>query len=73
MRLPAAEGAKTLNAAGNSLPSASSTQLAVVAAVGPRGNAPRDIGYNELELIYSCESDGGTDSTRTAANTARSG
>uniref|UniRef100_M4BD26 Uncharacterized protein n=1 Tax=Hyaloperonospora arabidopsidis (strain Emoy2) TaxID=559515 RepID=M4BD26_HYAAE len=64
-----AEEAKTLNAASNRLPAASSTQPAAVAAVGSRGASPRDIRDSDLMLIYSGESAGYTDSKKTAATT----
>ena len=50
------EEAKTLIAAGNNPPAAFSSQSAAVAAVGSRGDAPRDIGGYGLKLIYSGES-----------------
>ena len=53
LRSAAAEEAKNLNAAGEIPPAASSTQPAAVAAVGSRGDAPRDIEIYELEIIYS--------------------
>ena len=68
LRSAIAEEAKTLNAASNRLPAASSTQPAAVAAVGLRGDAPRGLEDYDLELIYFVESNGNTDSTRTAAN-----
>ena len=46
-----------------------STEPAVVAAVGSRGDALRDIGYYELESIYTGESGADTDSRKTAAKT----
>ena len=43
------------------------TQPAAVAAAGACGDAPRDIGDYELELIYSGESEGETDSKEAKA------
>ena len=58
-----------MNAAGDNPPTASSTQTAAVAAVGSRGDALHDIGDYELELIYSGESNGDTESTKAATKT----
>uniref|UniRef100_M4B5W4 Uncharacterized protein n=1 Tax=Hyaloperonospora arabidopsidis (strain Emoy2) TaxID=559515 RepID=M4B5W4_HYAAE len=58
----AAAGKKVSSEADDvSLSAASATQPAAVAAAGARGDAPRDIGDYELELIYFGESDGETD------------
>ena len=67
LRSAAAEEARTLNAAGDNLSAASSSQPASDTAVGSRGDAPRDIEDYELKLIYSGESDGDTDSKKAAA------
>ena len=53
----AAAAAKTSNAAGENSSAASAVQTAADAAVSSRGDAPRDIGDYELELIYSSDSD----------------
>ena len=66
LRSAAAEEARTLNAAGDNLSAASSSQPASDTAVGSRGDAPRDIEDYELKLIYSGESDGDTDSKKPA-------
>ena len=63
----AAAAAKTSNAAGENSSAASAVQTAADAAVSSRGDAPRDIGDYELELIYSGESDGETDSKEAKA------
>ena len=60
---------KKFNAAGDNPPASSSTQSAAIAAVDLRGDASRDIGDYELELIYSGEPDGDTDSKKTVMNT----
>ena len=69
LRSASAEEAKTLNAAGDNPPATSFTQPAIVDDVGSRGDAPRGIGDYELELIYSGEPDGDTDSKKTVMNT----
>ena len=51
------------------MPADSSNQPSVISAVGSRGASPHDIGNCELELVYSGESDGITDSKKTVANT----
>uniref|UniRef100_M4BZI3 RxLR effector candidate protein n=1 Tax=Hyaloperonospora arabidopsidis (strain Emoy2) TaxID=559515 RepID=M4BZI3_HYAAE len=68
LRSSAAEEVRTLNAAGDNLSAASSSQPASDTAVGSRGDAPRDIEDYELKLIYSGESDGDTDSKKPATN-----
>ena len=67
LRSPAAEEAKTLNAAGDNPPATLSSHPVVVDAVSSRGVSPRDIEEYELELIYSGESDGDTESKKPAA------
>ena len=60
LRSTAADEAKALNAAGDSLSAASS-------GVGSRDDAPRGLENNDLELIKSGELNGDSDSTNTAA------
>uniref|UniRef100_M4C546 Uncharacterized protein n=1 Tax=Hyaloperonospora arabidopsidis (strain Emoy2) TaxID=559515 RepID=M4C546_HYAAE len=64
MRLRSAAAGETGSpeAADVSSSGASATQPAAVATAGARGDAPRDIGDYELELIKSSESNGETDS-----------
>ena len=64
MRLRSAAAGETGSpeAADVSSSAASASQPAAVAAAGARGDAPRDIGDYELELIKSSESNGETDS-----------
>uniref|UniRef100_M4BZK9 Uncharacterized protein n=1 Tax=Hyaloperonospora arabidopsidis (strain Emoy2) TaxID=559515 RepID=M4BZK9_HYAAE len=69
MRLRSAATGKTGSpeAAEVSSSAASATLPATFATAGARGDAPRDIGDYELELIYSGESDGETDSKEAKA------
>uniref|UniRef100_M4BWX9 RxLR effector candidate protein n=1 Tax=Hyaloperonospora arabidopsidis (strain Emoy2) TaxID=559515 RepID=M4BWX9_HYAAE len=69
MRLRSAAAGETgsLEAADVSSSAASATQPAAVSAACARGDAPRDIGDYDLELIYSGEYDGETDSKEAKA------
>ena len=67
MRLLSTSAEETLNAAGD-ISSDSPAQPEAVAAVGSRGASPRDTGGYELELIFSGESDGDTDSKKAATD-----
>ena len=62
LRSAAADEAKAVNAAGDTLPTASS-------GVSSRVDAPRGLEDYDLELIYFGESDGDADSTEAAAKT----
>uniref|UniRef100_M4BFZ6 Uncharacterized protein n=1 Tax=Hyaloperonospora arabidopsidis (strain Emoy2) TaxID=559515 RepID=M4BFZ6_HYAAE len=64
MRLRSAGAGETGSpeAADASSSAASATQPAAATAAGARGDAPRDIGDYELELIYFDESDGEAES-----------
>uniref|UniRef100_M4B374 RxLR effector candidate protein n=1 Tax=Hyaloperonospora arabidopsidis (strain Emoy2) TaxID=559515 RepID=M4B374_HYAAE len=69
MRLCSAAAGKTGSpeAAKVSSSAASMTKPAAATAAGARGDAPHDIGDYELELIYSGESDGESDSKEAKA------
>uniref|UniRef100_M4BAG2 Uncharacterized protein n=1 Tax=Hyaloperonospora arabidopsidis (strain Emoy2) TaxID=559515 RepID=M4BAG2_HYAAE len=69
MRLRSAAAGKTGSPEADDVSSSatSATQPAAGAAAGARGDASRDIGDYELELIYSGESDGETDSKEAKA------
>uniref|UniRef100_M4BCE4 Uncharacterized protein n=1 Tax=Hyaloperonospora arabidopsidis (strain Emoy2) TaxID=559515 RepID=M4BCE4_HYAAE len=67
LRSAAAGDTGTPEAADVSSSAASATHPAAVAAASARGDAPRDIGDYELELIYSGDSDGETDSKESKA------
>uniref|UniRef100_M4BYN2 RxLR effector candidate protein n=1 Tax=Hyaloperonospora arabidopsidis (strain Emoy2) TaxID=559515 RepID=M4BYN2_HYAAE len=67
LRSAAAGETGSPEAADASSSAASATQPAAVVAARARGDAPRDIGDYELELIYSGESDGQTNSKESKA------
>ena len=58
---------RLLSAATGETGSPEAADVSSSAAAGARGDAPRDIGDYELELIYSGESDGETDLKETKA------
>ena len=69
LRSAAADEAKTLNAAGDNPPDASSTKPAAVTTVAHAVTHRVTSEINELELISCGESDSDTESTKTAAKT----